>query len=80
MRTWLVFVVCFGFAFVGRVEWIALMIEGLRGRGLWVGVENGAWGVLSLVHWTGASLALAVVCCLFSVAMVSTERSSEAGA
>ena len=73
------FVVCLVSAFVGRAGWIALMIGGLRGRGLLVGVENGVWVLLSLVHLTVASLALAVVCHLLSAAMISTGRSSEDG-
>ena len=72
------FVVCFVSAFVARAEWIALMIGGLRGRGLLVGVGNGVWGFLSLVRLTVASVALAVVCHLLSAAMISTGRSSEA--
>ena len=74
------FVVCLGFAFVARAGWIALRIGGLRGRGLWVGVGIGVWGFLLLVRSTVASLALAVVCRLFSAAMALLERSSEAEA
>jgi len=72
-----VFVVCLVFAFAARAGWIALMIGGLRGRGLWVGVGNGVW----LVRSTVASLALAVVCHLFSAAMALIEGLSwpEAG-
>ena len=74
------FVVCLVFAFVARAGWIGLRIGGLRGRGLLVGVGIGFWVVLSLVRSTVASLALAVVCRLFSTAMALLERSSEAGA
>ena len=67
---------CLGFAFVGMAGWIGLMIGDLRGRGLWVGVGNEAWVLLSLVRLIVASLALVVACHLSSAVMALIEELS----